>query len=131
MCRNFFDLGLPWADELARFCAIALVFLSVPHLLMNNGHIAVDFVLNVLGPGKRAALVRINGLLLLLFCGVLLFGMYKFLVRAGTFSTPTMGIPNWIYYLPAVLGLALFAVVALNLVLSHWPRRRAPSEPAG
>ena len=23
--RNLFDLGLPWADELARFCAIGLV----------------------------------------------------------------------------------------------------------
>ncbi|MGA7975529.1 MAG: TRAP transporter small permease [Pseudolabrys sp.] len=129
VCRDFFDLGLPWADELARFCGIALVFLSIPRLLLNGGHVAVDILPNALGPGKRAVLGRINNLLILLFCAVVLYGMYEFLLRAGKFATPAMGIPNWLYYLPAVLGLVLFAVVALQRVVPRRTRRDAPKEP--
>lgn len=113
ICRNAFDLGLPWADELARFCGVALVFLAAPYLLFKGAHIAVDLVPNLLPEGPRAVLARINGILMLLFCGIMLYGLYKFLLRAGKFSTPALEIPNWVYYLPAVLGIALFALVAL------------------
>ena len=119
ICRDAFDMGLPWADELARFCGVALVFLSLPRLLIDHGHIAVDLIPNALGPGKRAILMRINELLMVVFCGIMLVGLYKFLLRAGKFSTPAMGIPNWIYYLPAVLGIALFTLVALRRLLAR------------
>ena len=35
--RNVFDLGMPWADELSRFCGVALVFLGVPLLALREG----------------------------------------------------------------------------------------------
>lgn len=129
VCRNVFDLGLPWADELARFAGIALVFFSLPRLLIDGGHIAVDILPNALGPAKRAMLSRINGILLLLFCGGMLFGLYKFLQRAGKFSTPAMDMPNWIYYLPAVLSIALFALVALYRLATDRHSPAAGHEP--
>jgi C4-dicarboxylate transporter DctQ subunit len=39
--RNFFDMGMPWADELARYCGVALVYLCVPILAMRGQHVAV------------------------------------------------------------------------------------------
>lgn len=114
VCRDFFDMGLPGADKLARFFGMALVFLAIPRLLVDNGHIAVDLFPSMLGPRNRAIVDAVNGVLLLLFCGIMIVALYKFLLRAGKFSTPALGVPNWIYFLPAVLGVVLFACVALH-----------------
>lgn len=126
VCRNFFDMGLPGADELARFFGMALVFLAAPRLLVDNTHIAVDLVPNLLRPRARAILVGFNGFLTLVFCGIMLLALYKFLLRAGKFSTPALEIPNLIYYLPAVLGIAYFALVALYRLFR--PQEAPPSK---
>ena len=125
VCRNFFDMGLPGADELARFFGMALVFLTAPRLLVDNNHIAVDLVPNLLRPRLRAILISFNGLLTLVFCGIMLVALYKFLLRAGKFATPALEIPNLIYYLPAVLGIACFALVALYRLF--YPYEAPPS----
>lgn len=112
-CRNFLDLGLPWADELARFAGIALIFLAVPKLLIDNKHIRMDIVLENLSSKNRQFVERILNVLIILFCTIMLFGFYKFLLKAAKFSTPSLGIPNYIFYLPALLGITFLALVAL------------------
>ena len=124
---NAFDLGLPWADELARFGGVDVVFLSLPRLLLDGNHIAVDLLPNALPPAKRAILMRINGLLTVVFCAGITWGLFKFLERAGKFSTPAMEIPNWLYYLPAVLGLGLFGLIALYRLFAATPLPAARS----
>lgn len=58
LMRNVFALGLPWADELARWFGIALVYLTIPHLLDRGSHIAVELLPNRLkGRWKTAVLV--------------------------------------------------------------------------
>jgi TRAP-type C4-dicarboxylate transport system permease small subunit len=113
ICRNFFDLGLPWADELARFCGVALVFLAAPRLLLDNKHIAVDLVPDMLPRAGRAVLAAVNGLLSLAFSAIILWALYKFLLRGWKFATPALGIPNLVYYLPAILGFVFFAIVTV------------------
>lgn len=118
VCRNAFDLGLPWADELARFTCIALVFLAIPTLLLRNRHIAVDIVYNMLGSRYKTGLRRLNCLLTLFFCTIVLYSFYKFLIRAGKFSTPSLEMSNWVFYSPALIGIAMLAVVALYLLFA-------------
>lgn len=114
VCRNFFDLGLPWADELARFSGIALVFLAIPNLLLQNKHIRMDLLREYLSAKSWAVLERFSDLLVLIYCAVSLFGFYKFLWRAAKFSTPALGMPNLIFYFPALLGTLVLAMVALH-----------------
>lgn len=119
--RDLFDLGMPGADELARFCGIALVFLAMPRLLLDNRHVAMDVFAKMLPRRAEAALVMIGGLLDLAFCGVMLWAIYKFLLRAAKFATPALGIPNLLFYAPAILGFVFFAAVAAYLIFV--PRR--------
>lgn len=112
ICRNYFNLGLPWADELARFSGIALVFFAVPKLLMENKHIRMDILLNSLPPSAQAVMGRLCYLLIFVYCAASLFGFYKYLWRAGKFSTPALGMPNLFFYLPALLGMVALAAVA-------------------
>lgn len=111
--RNIFDLGMPWADELARFSGIALVFLTVPLLALNGQHVTVDLIPQLLAPRARGILAAASELAVFIFCSITLYGFHSFLSRAGKFSTPAIGIPNWLFYAPALIGFLLLALVAL------------------
>jgi TRAP-type C4-dicarboxylate transport system permease small subunit len=111
--RNAFDLGMPWADELARFCGISLVFLAAPLLALRGQHIAVDIVPLMLPPRARRAVAAVAELSILIFCAFTLYGFYAFLSRAGKFATPAIGIPNWLFYAPALTGFVLLALVTI------------------
>jgi TRAP-type C4-dicarboxylate transport system permease small subunit len=118
VCRNGFDLGLPWADELARFCGVSLVYLAVPLLGLRGDLIAVDMLVKAVGGRTRQAICVLNELAVFGFCAVTLYGFQAFLARAAKFSTAAMNMPNWIFYAPALAGVALLAVVSiLRLVL--------------
>jgi len=132
-CRNVFDLGIPWADELSRFCGLGLVFLAVPHLLVNDKHIAMDLFANLLPRGGQRALAVVRDVASLAFCGIILWALYAFLKRAGKFATPALGIPNLLFYAPAILGFVLFAAITLYWLFSPSTRigRSTFTEPGG
>lgn len=125
VARNLFDLGLPWADELARFAGIALVYLAVPHLLLQGQHIAVELLAGLLRGWPARLRAALSELAVLAFCGLTLFGFARFLARAARFATPVMGLPNLLFYLPALIGIALLALVALHRLVRSL---RAPAE---
>lgn len=113
VARNLWQMGLPWADELARYGGLGIVYLAIPLLLLENGHIAVDlFISRVKGRSKQALLL-VNEIIVLGFCALFLTGGYQFLLKAGKFSTPALQLPNLLFYLPAMLGMLLFTLVAV------------------
>lgn len=108
--RNVLDLGLPWANELARFSGISLVYLAVPYLHLQEQFIAVDVVSSRVRGRSRIVLRAVIELATLAFAALTLIGFQKFLVVAGTFTTPAMGIPNWVFFLPALVGTVLLTL---------------------
>lgn len=127
IARNGFDLGLPWADELARFCSLSLVFLSLPLLALRGRHVAVEMLPQVLGGRWRVIMAGISEIGVFVFCAFTLYGMQNYLARAGKFATPAMGMSNWLLYAPAAIGITLLLLVAL-LRLSDIARGRARYE---
>jgi TRAP-type C4-dicarboxylate transport system permease small subunit len=114
--RNFFDMGMPWADELARYCGVALVYLCVPILAMRGQHVAVDMVPALLPPRVRRVALIGGELCTLAFAALVLWGLQSFLVRAGKFTTPALGIPNWVFYAPAAIGILLLLLVTIGRI---------------
>lgn len=127
LARNFADLGLPWADEMARFCGIGLVFLGVPALAGRGMMVSVTMLPDALSPGARRWMILIGDLATLAFAVLMLWSFAEFLPRAGKFLTPAMRVPNWIYYALALTGSAMLAAVALSRVLACL-RGRDPSD---
>ena len=111
--RNLFDLGMPWADELSRFCGVALVFLGVPLLALRGAHVAVDMVPTMLPPQGRRICILIAELMMLAFAAISVWAIYAFLSRAWKFATPTLGIPFAILLGATLFGFAAAAVVHL------------------
>ncbi len=117
--RNLFDLGLPWADELSRISNIALVFFAVPALMLHNRHIAIDLLYSALRPAGKAILRFSNYALISLFAAIFTFGLYKFLIRAGKFSTPSLKLSNYAVYAPVLVAIVLLLVIAIYRLVTR------------
>jgi len=115
--RNLFNIGLPWADELARFAGLATVFFTIPLLQYQGRHIAVDVFSSRLNNRAAIVLGALNELIVLFFCCLLLVSFFNFFQRAAHFATPATGMPNWLFYSPALAGIILCTLVTfLRLV---------------
>lgn len=129
--RELFNDGAPWADELARFCGLGLIFLAVPLLLLKDGHVRVDMFVNLLPRAPRRVVDILNECLVVLFCVMYLVSGWFFMLRAGKFASPALAIPNLVYYMPAAIGMALTLLAALDRVGSAWRGALARSTDAG
>ncbi len=112
--RDLFQAGWPWADELARYSGLGLVYLTIPLLLQQDRHVRVDMLSSRLRGAPAVVLSVINELLTVVFCALFLWGGWAFMQRAAKFSTPALGLPNWLYYLPAMVGMVFFTLVAVR-----------------
>lgn len=118
LMRNAFSMGLPWADELARWFGIMLIYFCIPHLLLRGQHITVTLLTDQLSGRWRAAVLLIGELSIAVFAVISLFAFQAFLERAARFTTPAMNMPNLIFYMPAVIGIVLLALIALLRALT-------------
>ncbi len=109
--RNLLNIGLPWADELARFAGLASVFFTIPLLQYHGRHIAVDVLSSRLHGRAAAVLAAVNELVVLFFCSLLLISFASFFQRAAFFATPAIGMPNWLFYSPPLAGMIICTLV--------------------
>ena len=116
--RGVLGIGLPWADELARYSGLGVIFLTVPLLLARDGHVKVDMFFNLLGGAPRRIVSIVNELLIFAFCVLFLVSCYWFMQRAGRFSTPALGLSNLFYYGPAIAGMVLTTLIAAERVVA-------------
>ena len=123
--RGLFNLGLPSVGELARYAGLALIFLTVPLLLAQDAHVKVDMFFQLAKGRPRRVLAVFNELVTLGFCVLFLVSCWWFMQRAARFSTPALEMPNLWYYMPAIAGMALTTLVALDRVIGIFTGRQA------
>jgi TRAP-type C4-dicarboxylate transport system permease small subunit len=116
--RELLQSGVPWAEELARLGGLGLIFLAAPLLLARDGHVRVDWFVERLPEAGRRVARRAVDVLTVAFCALFLASGWFFLQRAGRFSTPALSLPNLVFYLPAIVGMALLALVAVHRLLA-------------
>jgi TRAP-type C4-dicarboxylate transport system permease small subunit len=123
--RGLFNLGLPSVGELARYAGLALIFLTVPLLLAQDAHVKVDMFFQLAKGRPRRVLAVFNELVTLAFCVLFLVSCWWFMQRAARFSTPALEMPNLWYYMPAIAGMVLTTLVALDRVIGIFTGRQA------
>ena len=123
VARGLFQLGLPAVGELAKYGGLGVIFFTVPLLLARDSHVRVD-MFHVMTKGRaHRALAVFNELATLAFCALFLVSCWWFMQRAGRFSTPALNMPNLWYYLPAIAGMVLTTLVAIDRVLGIFTGR--------
>ena len=117
IARGVFNLGVPGVGEIAKYAGRGLIFLTVPLLLAQDAHVKVDLFHHRARGLPRWLLAIFNELATLAFCALFLVSCWWFMQRAARFSTPALSMPNLYYYLPAIAGMVLTTLVALDRVV--------------
>ncbi|MGH8689093.1 MAG: TRAP transporter small permease [Burkholderiales bacterium] len=91
----------PWTFDLSQHLLCAITFLGAPWVLRENGHIAIELVLERLAPGVRAAVQRAVDVLGTVVCALLLYYACRVLWRAyvsGNLVYESFVFPEWVLY---------------------------------
>jgi TRAP-type C4-dicarboxylate transport system permease small subunit len=108
--RQFLRAPFVGAEELARFMLICVVFVTFPYVVSSGANIRMEELLLAL-PRRVQYLLKV----VIAATGSLAFGVAAWSVAVATArnldnATPTLGIPYWVFFSAAFLGLLLAAV---------------------
>jgi C4-dicarboxylate transporter DctQ subunit len=103
---------IPWAEELARYLMIWLVFLGIGAGAKTNRHFTVENLVNALPASAHKAFFLIRTAIIVIYCGFISyigFSLVKSLKIMGQ-TTPALRGPMWFMYSAIPVGLLLMIV---------------------
>ena len=85
-----------WAEEVARYAFIYLVWIGVAAAVRDRGHIRIDVILGFLGNRGKAAIYLMGDFFMLFVAILALYYLYELLAVSMKFHlvTQTIGFPN-------------------------------------
>lgn len=111
--REFTSFTFVGAGELTRFMLICVVFVTLPYVVASGVSIRMDELTSELrGVWRRGLRMLIAASASTAF-GIAAWSVALATLRNLNNSTPTLGIPYWIFFSAAFLGLLLAAVECL------------------
>lgn len=129
--RNFFDMGLLWADPLLRVMLLWLGLLGAVAASHDNKHISID-LLSKLVPDKFLPRIRmITSLFTAIVCAIVAYHAGRFVLDEYNYHTPSSvsyDIPAWTLELIIPLGFALIALRYFLLIGRYWLRKPISAE---
>ena len=123
------EFGAPFVgmEELARYFMIVVTFVGIPLVNREGGHIRMDEIHRFIPLSASQVLRVIIAIVSGAAFGVVVVAIYRSVVITMGSSTPTLGIPFWLFNAPAILGLALGA---LEFFLQAWRVARGQDDAA-
>lgn len=108
--RYILEYSIPWADEIARYGLVWLVYIGMVSSLVRGQHVCVE-VLLVRYRGKlRTWMLNLIDLAGMLLFGALLYGGLLLVEMAYTQVTPGLGISKSWVYAAVPIGAALMLI---------------------
>lgn len=120
-----------WQTEFVTFCLIGATFLGAPYILLTRGHVNVDVLPLMAGPGTRRALYLLGASLALVFCAIFLKAAVPWwheVWESGATTSSIWRVRLWIPYLAVPVGLGLLCV---QLLADMWMVVTRRSHPFG
>lgn len=106
--------GLPGYEEFVRLVISGAVLMVLPYGQVRRGHVAVDLFVRALPMGVRSGLDRLwlaaMAVAALFLAYWMILGLLE--TRADGTSSRILGWPEWPIYLPGIVSLGLWALVA-------------------
>ena len=116
VARYGFNSPSNWADEVATFLLIAIVFLGLAQNLRQGSHIRIDIFTKLLSARANVFLELLAYGVGVMFSVVLLLGVWtrmaNFWNRSITSDSPLMT-PLWIPMVPVLAGAVMFGLVMI------------------
>ncbi|GAA6143862.1 TRAP transporter small permease [Hydrogenophaga sp. 5NK40-0174] len=118
-----------WQTEFVTFCLVAATFLGAPYILLTRGHVAVDVLPLMVGPGARRTLHFVGSVLGLAFCAAFFYASVPWWHEAWSSDLTTPSIWRarlWIPYLAVPVGLGLLCLQYAAEIWMVLTRREQP-----
>lgn len=124
--RYVFNNSLTWAEEMARYLQVWVVFLAAAAAIRTGSHISVDYATHNLSSRYKKFLSIIVVFLTILFlCIVTVYGFKLFIkIYHSTQRSPAMQIPMFVPYLAIPVGGFFMLVEAIMVFLKLIINRR-------
>lgn len=124
--RSLFGASLPWAEEFSRVLLITLVYFSAIGLTRTDGHIRIEFVVNMFGDRAQIILLRMTDILCLAFSLTATWLGIIFVqesIRFNlSFAHSDLPFPVWVAQLIVPVGFSLISLrLALRLIGANSP----------
>lgn len=120
LLRNFFDMGLIWADPLLRVLLLWLGLLGAMAASRDDKHIAIDLLTRLLPARMIPWAKAITSLFTAGVCAVVAYHCARFVIAEYQYRTPAFsGIPAWVLELILPVAFALIALRYLLLALEY------------
>lgn len=119
--RNVLGESLVFADEVNQILIILVTFIGVGYAAREGRHIRMTAIYDQLGRRARKAMMILIAAVTAVLLGALAVYSASYVghVRQVSQVTPALGIPLWLAYLVAPLGLTLGAVQYLMTVVRN------------
>ncbi|MFF0990649.1 TRAP transporter small permease [Kocuria nitroreducens] len=122
IARYVFGDSFAWSEELARYCFIWLIYVTLGAVVLNAQHITVDAVVSRLPEGMRRGWEQaIQVIILALNIFLIVYGMILVLRVAdlGQLSA-ALQMPMWLVYAAVPVGLLLATVRTVQTSIAIW-----------
>lgn len=126
VARYYFHAPFDWAEEIASGLMSTMIFLGAASGLGRTQHVGIDVVVNLLPPRWRSFVASIAAWATALMAGMLLYATYDLMLDTHGQTTP-IGLPQWWFHLPVLLGVAAMTVFAVNNCFKAEPAARWPA----
>jgi TRAP-type transport system small permease protein len=125
--RNLFNFSFEMSDELGGYIIVGITFLSLPVCQVYRAYHHVQFVQSRLSPRLRALSHLLFDVMSLLFCGVLLWQLTRFVAatyRSGDVAPTVLATPLWIPQAIMPIGMIAATISLLRSAWGNWRRVR-------
>ena len=96
--RNTRAFNMPWSLEVAQYSLLVITFFGAPWVLLNQGHIIIDLLLQNMQPARRAKIERVGYVICAVVCAILTYFACRVWLRsfnAGNMVHETFVFPEW------------------------------------
>ncbi len=118
LARYFFNSPIQWAEELARYAFIWVVFAGAVVCTKRRRHIAIDALVQVL-PRRSSAWIRVLSDLCTIGIALAIAYYGWKLTAAATQITATLQVPHYVVYVVVPVSAVLIVAHTLNDFVRH------------
>lgn len=120
--RTFFNSGLTWSEELARYLFVYVTYIGAISAMRANAHLGVDTLISRVKPALQMVMYVVSQGIIAALMGILTHGSFKMVVQNTASKTAALGISYSVLYFAGIItgvSIAVMAIANIVYALQH------------
>ena len=115
--RTFFNSGLTWSEELARYLFVFVIYIGAISAMRANAHLGVDTLISRMKPQVQMVMYVVSQLVIAALMCILVHGSGKMVLQNTESRTAALGISYALLYSVGIItGVSIAAMAVANIV---------------